>query len=43
MKGSPAEKAGIKQGDVILQYNGKDVETLDISEIWFRRRQSALL
>jgi len=26
MKGSPAEKAGIKQGDVILQYNGKDVE-----------------
>ncbi|HEX9020619.1 MAG TPA: DegQ family serine endoprotease [Nitrospirota bacterium] len=26
MKGSPAEKAGIKQGDVILQYNGKDIE-----------------
>ncbi len=26
MKGSPAEKAGIKQGDVILQYDGKDVE-----------------
>ncbi len=26
MKGSPADKAGIKQGDVILQYNGKDVE-----------------
>ncbi|MCK9419300.1 MAG: DegQ family serine endoprotease [Nitrospirae bacterium] len=26
MKGSPAEKAGIKQGDVILQYNGKLVE-----------------
>ena len=26
MKGSPAEKAGIKQGDVILQFNGKDVE-----------------
>jgi serine protease Do len=26
MKGSPAEKAGIKQGDVILQYNGKTVE-----------------
>ncbi len=26
LKGSPAEKAGIKQGDVILQYNGKDVE-----------------
>jgi serine protease Do len=26
MKGSPAEKAGIKQGDVILQYNGKIVE-----------------
>jgi serine protease Do len=26
MKGSPAEKAGIKQGDVILQYNGKVVE-----------------
>lgn len=26
MKGSPAEKAGIKQGDVILQYNGKIVD-----------------
>lgn len=26
MKGSPAEKAGIRQGDVILRYNGRDVE-----------------
>ncbi len=26
MKGSPAEKAGIKQGDVILRFNGRDVE-----------------
>jgi serine protease Do len=26
MEGSPAEKAGIKQGDVILQYNGRVVE-----------------
>ena len=26
MKGSPAEKAGIKQGDVVLQFNGKVVE-----------------
>ncbi|HWR73464.1 MAG TPA: PDZ domain-containing protein, partial [Nitrospirota bacterium] len=26
MKKSPAEKAGIKQGDVILMYNGKDVD-----------------
>ncbi|HUL01568.1 MAG TPA: DegQ family serine endoprotease [Nitrospirota bacterium] len=26
MKKSPADKAGIKQGDVILQYNGKIVE-----------------
>jgi len=26
VKGSPAEKAGIRQGDVILQYNGKLVE-----------------
>jgi serine protease Do len=26
MKGSPADKAGIRQGDVILQFNGKDVE-----------------
>jgi serine protease Do len=26
MKKSPAEKAGIKQGDVVLQYNGKIVE-----------------
>jgi serine protease Do len=26
MKGSPAERAGIRQGDVILAFNGKDVE-----------------
>ncbi|HSQ77991.1 MAG TPA: DegQ family serine endoprotease, partial [Nitrospirota bacterium] len=26
IKGGPAEKAGIKQGDVILQYNGKVIE-----------------
>jgi serine protease Do len=26
MKGSPADKAGIRQGDVILQYNGKEIE-----------------
>jgi serine protease Do len=26
IKGSPAEKAGIRQGDVILQYNGKVIE-----------------
>jgi len=26
MKGSPAEKAGIRQGDVVLQYNGRVVE-----------------
>jgi serine protease Do len=26
MKGSPAEAAGIKQGDILLRYNGKDVE-----------------
>jgi serine protease Do len=26
LKGSPAEKAGIKQGDVILEYDGKTVE-----------------
>jgi serine protease Do len=26
MKGSPAEKAGIKQGDVILEFGGKTVE-----------------
>ncbi len=26
MKGSPAEKAGIKQGDVLLVFNGKEVE-----------------
>ena len=26
LKGSPAEKAGIKQGDVVRAFNGKDVE-----------------
>lgn len=26
MKGSPADKAGIRQGDVILRYNDRDVE-----------------
>jgi len=26
MKGSPAEKSGIRQGDIILRYNGRDVE-----------------
>ena len=26
MQGSPADKAGIRQGDVILQFNGKEVE-----------------
>lgn len=27
--GSPAEKAGIKKGDVIVKYKGKDVTTMD--------------
>jgi len=26
MEGSPAEKAGLERGDVIIQYNGKEVE-----------------
>ena len=26
MEGSPAEKAGLERGDVIMQYNGKEVE-----------------
>ena len=27
--GSPADKAGIKKGDVIVKYKGKDVTTMD--------------
>jgi serine protease Do len=29
MKGSPAEKSGLKRGDVIVSYDGKTVETSD--------------
>jgi serine protease Do len=29
MEGSPAEKAGIKRGDVIVAYNGKEIKDMD--------------
>jgi serine protease Do len=31
MPGGPAEKAGIEQGDIIVQYNGKDIE--DVTQL----------
>ena len=27
--GSPAQKAGIKKGDVVVKYKGKDVTTME--------------
>jgi len=33
LKGSPAEKGGIRPGDVVLRINGKTIEGLDLNEV----------
>jgi carboxyl-terminal processing protease len=37
-EGSPADKAGVKAGDVILEVNGEDVTTLPLNEVVERIR-----
>lgn len=39
VKGSPADKAGLKEGDIILEYNGKKITEKDTLQDFIQRSQ----